>query len=62
MIDLTFKRALLDYVDNRAALSRYDLDELESVVTTAAYFLTKERRARDLRVVDECLEIQGAPV
>ena len=52
--------ALVDLVDNRARLSNYDLEELESIVGTTAYFLTKERKARDARFIDECLE--GTPV
>ena len=46
---------LLDLVDGREKLTNRELDELESVVGTTAYFLTKERRARDARSVDECL-------
>ena len=52
--------ALVDVVDNRAKLSRYDLVELESIVSTTAYFLKKELSARDYRFIDECLE--GTPV
>ena len=52
--------ALVDVVDNRAKLSRYDLVELESIVSTTAYFLKKELDARDYRFIDECLE--GTPV
>ena len=54
------RAALLDLVDGREKLPNRTLDELESAVGTAAYFLTKERRARDARSVDQCLE--GTPV
>lgn len=52
--------ALVDLVDNREKIKRYDLIELESVVSTTAYFLKKERERRDAKLIDECIE--GAPV
>lgn len=60
MTNQELRRSLLDLVDGREKLSKRDLDELESVVGTTAYFLTQERRARDARSVDDCIE--GAPV
>jgi hypothetical protein len=54
--------ALVNLTDNRATLSNYELMELLSVVETTRHFLRKEREERDARFVDECLEIQGAPV
>ena len=60
MVDPTLKRAILDLYDNRSRLTKYDLDEWESLLSNTAYFLRQEQEKRLAKYVDECLE--GAPV
>lgn len=55
------RRALLDIVDCRAALTDYEIDDLYAAVDGARYWLRKEKDGRDCRrAVDNCIE--GAPV
>ena len=54
------KSAILDLYDRRKTITNYELAEWESLIGNTAYFLKREKEARDIKIVDQCLE--GAPV
>ena len=57
------RRALLDIVDARAALTDYEIDELFWAIDGARYWLGKEKHSRDCkRIAGDIHTIEGAPV
>lgn len=62
MTDRELKAAVLDLFDRRKSLTNYELAEWESLIGNTAYFLRREREARDIKSVDAILNIEGAPV
>lgn len=57
------RRALLDIVDCRAALTDYQINDLYHSIDNARYWLRKEKDHRDcLRATGDIHQIEGAPV
>ena len=62
MTPFEIRAELLALDRQKADLTGYDLMRLQSLAWAVAKRLEAERDRRDISSVDECLEIEGAPV